>query len=72
MLEADEKLVGWKMKRQTSHLHAHADRFEKGLVAAVEIAAMAMEEAERAAIRAVLARREAISIQIQRPEHPHS
>jgi hypothetical protein len=64
--ETFEKVAGWKSKRQTGRLHARADRLERCASTAVEIALLAMQEAERTAVGAILARKEAISIQVQR------
>lgn len=68
LAEASAKLASWKAKRDTSHLHARADRIERCAMIAVEIAMLAMCEVERTALRAVLARREAIAIQVQRTD----
>jgi hypothetical protein len=65
-LQAEEKIAEWKKTRQTGQLHARADRFERCAVTAVEIAMLAIDEAERTVIRAILARKEAISVQVQR------
>jgi hypothetical protein len=63
--EAIEKVAQWKAKRETSRLHARADRCERSAAAAIAVAAAAMDEAERAVLRALLARKETISIQAQ-------
>jgi hypothetical protein len=60
-----EKITDWKATRQTDKLHARADRYEKCSNTAIEIAAAMMEEAEQWAFRALLARKEAISIQVK-------
>jgi hypothetical protein len=65
-LESSEKIAEWKRNRQTGQLHARADRFERCAATALEIAVLAMDEAERTVLRAILARKEAISIQVQR------
>ena len=65
-LETSEKVDDWKTHRQTSKLHARADRCERSATTAIEIAVLAMDEAERAVLRALLTRKETISIQVQR------
>ena len=55
----------WKAKRETSRLHSRADLCERCATAALEIAALAVQEAECAALRAVLARKEAVSVQVR-------
>jgi hypothetical protein len=51
--------------RQTDKLHARADRYERCANAAVEIAAAKIDEAVQWVFRALLARNEAISIQVK-------
>lgn len=63
--ETSEKVADWKTRRLTSKLHARADRSERCAVTAIEIAVLAMDEAERAVLRALLTRKETISIQVQ-------
>jgi predicted metal-dependent hydrolase len=63
--ETSEKIADWRARRLTSKLHARADRSERCAVTAIEIAVLAMDEAERAVLRALLTRKEAISIQVQ-------
>jgi hypothetical protein len=63
--ETSEKIANWKATRQTDKLHARADRYERCSNTAIEIAAAMMEEAEQWAFRALLARKEAISIQVK-------
>ena len=65
-LETSEKVADWKAHRQTSKLHARADRCERSATTAIEIAVLAMDEAERAVLCALLTRKETISIQVQR------
>lgn len=65
-LETSEKVADWKTRRQTSKLHARADRCERSATTAIEIAVLAMDEAERAVLCALLTRKETISIQVQR------
>lgn len=62
-----EKVPGWKATRQTSKLHSRADSCEHCAAAAVEIVALAMQEAERAVVHALLAREEAIAVQVAVP-----
>ncbi|WP_213736885.1 hypothetical protein [Bradyrhizobium sp. dw_411] len=64
--ESAERLAEWKQKRQSGQLHARADRCERCAAVAVEIALLAMDQAEMIIVRALLARTEAISVQIQR------
>jgi hypothetical protein len=68
--EASGLIAEWKTKRQTGKLHARADRYEEHAAAAIVVAAAAMDEAERAVLRALLARKEAISIQVQQSGGP--
>jgi hypothetical protein len=68
--ETTERIAEWKAKRQTSKLHARADRFELSAAAAVEMGAAAMREAEREVLRALLMRKEAIAIQVQQDKRP--
>jgi hypothetical protein len=62
-LETSKKVSNWKAKRQTDRLHARADRYELCAKTSVEIAAATMDEAGQWVFRALLARKEAISIQ---------
>lgn len=62
--ETADQIAAWKQTRQTGHLHGRADRYERCAVSATEIALLAMDQAERAIIQAVLAREEAMSVQI--------
>jgi hypothetical protein len=64
-LETSKKITSWKAKRQTDKLHARADRYERCANTSVEIAAATVDEAGQWVFRALLARKEAISIQIQ-------
>jgi hypothetical protein len=52
-------------KRQTSQLHARADLIEQLAATAVELATLSTLEAERIAMTAILARRQAVTVQIQ-------
>jgi hypothetical protein len=62
-LETSKRVSNWKAKRQTDRLHARADRYERCAKTSVEIAAATMDEAGQWVFRALLARKEAISIQ---------
>jgi hypothetical protein len=64
-LSAREKVSLWKAKRDSSRLHFRADLCEKSANAALEIAALAIQEAECAALRAIFARKEAVSVQVR-------
>ncbi len=64
--QSAERLAEWKQKRQSGQLHARADRCERCAAVAVEIVLLAMDQAEMTIVRALLAREEAISVQIQR------
>jgi hypothetical protein len=66
--EASDRVAEWKTKRQTGKLHARADRYEEHAAAAIDVAAAAMDDAERTVLQALLARKEAISIQVQQAE----
>ncbi len=68
--EAMPQLSRWKQLRQTDRLHARADRFERRAVLATEVALLAMMRAEHAIAHALLARLEAIAIQVERLEKP--
>jgi hypothetical protein len=63
--ETSIQVIEWKAKRQTDKLHARADRYERCANAAVEIAAAKIDEAGQWVFRALLARKETISIQVQ-------
>jgi len=64
-LQTRNQISAWKAKRDTSRLHARADMSEKSATAALEIAALVIKEAECAAIRAMLGRKEAVSLQVR-------
>ena len=66
---APETVTRWIGRRQTAQLHARADQIEQTATVAVELAMLAAIEAERITMSAVLARREAMAVQVQR-EHP--
>lgn len=63
---APESVVRWVGLRQTAQLHAHADLIEKLATIAAELAAFAALETEEIALTAILARRQAIAVQVQR------
>ena len=64
--ETSEVVAVWMATRLTSKLHARADRCERFATTAIEVAVLAMEEARRAVLCALLTRKETISIQIKR------
>lgn len=51
-----EKIAVWKAQRDVKKLAAHADSAEDYAVASMQLAAAAVDEAERAAVEAVVAR----------------
>jgi hypothetical protein len=57
--ETSDKVADLVMNRQTSKLHARTGRGERCAATAIEIAILAMDEVERAVLRALLARKEA-------------
>lgn len=63
---APETIVRWVSRRQTAQLHARADVIEQLAGIAVELAALSTLEAERITMTALAARREAVSVQVQR------
>ena len=58
-----DKIVQWKEQRDAKRLGAGADLAEHYAAAAMEIAAAAVDEAERAAVEAVVARMDANGVQ---------
>src|SRR5260370_10414054 len=58
-----EKIAQWKEQRDVKRLGARADLSEHYAVTAMEIAAAAVDEAERAAVEAVVARMDANGVQ---------
>jgi hypothetical protein len=60
-----ETVSRWIGRRQSAQLHARADAIEQLATVAVELAALSVLEAERLTMAALLARREAISVQVQ-------
>jgi hypothetical protein len=63
---APETLSRWVGGRQTAQLHARADLIEQMAAAAAELAALSTVEAERITMTAILARRQAVAVQVQR------
>jgi hypothetical protein len=62
---SQETIARWVSKRLTARLHERADLLEQSAVVAVELAGLAAAEAERITMTAVIARREAMAVQIQ-------
>jgi hypothetical protein len=60
-----EKIAAWKTQRDVKKLAAHADSTEDYAVASMQLAAAAVDEAERAAVEAVVARMDADAAQTQ-------
>jgi hypothetical protein len=54
-----EKIAAWKAERNVKMLTAHADIAENYAIASMQLAADAVDEAERAAVEAVVARMDA-------------
>lgn len=63
-LEA-ETLARWVGRRQTAQLHARADLIEQLAVVAVELAALCGAEAERITMTAIMARQQAVAVQVR-------
>ncbi|MBR1202932.1 MULTISPECIES: hypothetical protein [unclassified Bradyrhizobium] len=63
---APETLSRWVSKRQTAQLHTRADLIEQMATVAVELAALSTVEAERLTVTAIMARRQAIALQVER------
>ena len=57
---------GWMGRRQTAQLHSRADLLERLAAVAVELATLSALEAERITMAAVLARKQAVTAQVQR------
>jgi 3-hydroxyacyl-CoA dehydrogenase len=68
--EPAEKIAKWKRTRDTMKLHARADQLQRAAVAATYVASTAMEEATQAWLAALLARKEAIAIQVCQADEP--
>jgi hypothetical protein len=62
-----EKIAAWKAQRDVKKLAAHADGTEQYAVASMRLAAAAVDEAERAAVEAVVARMDAETAQQASP-----
>jgi hypothetical protein len=58
-----EKIAAWKAQRDTNKLAAHAEITEQYAVASMQLAAAAVDEAERSAVEAVVARMDADTAQ---------
>jgi hypothetical protein len=58
-----EKIAGWKAQHDVKRLAAHANSAEHYAVASMELAAAAVDEAERAAVEAVVSRMDADAAQ---------
>jgi hypothetical protein len=54
-----EKIAAWKAQHDVKKLAAYADSAEDYAVASIQLAAAAVDEAERAAVEAVVARMDA-------------
>lgn len=67
---ARETLPGWVQGRQTARLHARADSIEQLAAAAIELAKLSAVQAESIAMTAILARRQAVSVQVQGDDQP--
>jgi hypothetical protein len=65
-----ETVSRWVVRRQTAQLHARADLIEQLATMAVELAALHTLQAERITMTAILARRQAVAVQVQRDDHP--
>jgi hypothetical protein len=67
---APETVARWVGTRQTAQLHARADLIEQLAITAVELAALYTLQAERITMTAIVARRQAVSVQVQRAGQP--
>lgn len=65
-----ETVARWVGTRQTAQLHAHADLIEQLAITAVELAALYTLQAERITMTAIVARRQAVAVQVQRAGQP--
>lgn len=65
---APETLSRWVGRRQTAQLHARADLIEQMAAVAVELATLSTVEAERLTMTAIMARRQAVALQVQRED----
>ena len=62
-MATSEKITAWRAQRDVEKLAAHADSAEDYAVACIQLAAAAVDEAERAAVEAVVARMDADAAQ---------
>jgi uncharacterized phage infection (PIP) family protein YhgE len=62
-----EKIAAWKAQRDVKKLAGHADSTEHYAVASMRLAAAAVDEAERAAVEAVVTRMDADAAQQSSP-----
>lgn len=67
-----ETISRWIETRQTAQLHARADLVEQLATIALELASLDALQAERIAMAAIVARRQAVAVQIQRVAPPMS
>ncbi|WP_426419655.1 hypothetical protein [Bradyrhizobium genosp. A] len=67
---APETVARWVGTRQTAQLHARADLIEQLAITAVELAALYTLQAERITMTAIVARRQAVTVQVQRAGQP--
>lgn len=65
-----ETMSRWIATRQAARLHARADLIEQMATTAMELAALDALQAERFAMTAIVTRRQAVAVQIQRVGHP--
>lgn len=63
---APETLSRWVERRKTAQLHARADLIEQLATVAMELAKLSSIEAERITLAAIMARRQAVAVQVQR------
>jgi|APCry1669193181_1035450.scaffolds.fasta_scaffold117003_1 hypothetical protein len=63
-----ETVSRWIGRRQSAQLHARADVIEQLAAITMELAALSAIEAERITMTALLARQQAVSVQVQRGE----
>jgi hypothetical protein len=61
-----DKIAEWKAKRETSKLQNRADKAERYAAAAMDVALAAVDDAERAALEAWLARQDADAAQAKK------
>jgi hypothetical protein len=67
---ARETVARWVGTRQTAQLHARADLIEQLAMTAMELAALYTLQAERITMTAIVARRQAVAVQVQRARQP--